>query len=196
MSYLCSLEAPPLVSKALQVHKAIALTSKFSWWNNIWCILNHIHVTPDTIHHPPLDITDELHGAYRIWWLTQTNPTHSPKLSTFHQFHPSFHQAPYLNKGPHYLRPQALRFRCSNHRLDIELGRHTNTPRQQHTCRFCPSGSLGDEYHVFKCSHFLDLQVYCGIQITSRPSFISLMQDFSIKVQQYISLVMSRIRHQ
>ena len=106
---------------------------------------------------------EELCGAYRIWWLTQTNPTHSPKLSTFRQFHPSFHQAPYLPTGPHYLRPQALRFRCSNHRLDIELGRHTNTPRPQRICRFCPSGSLGDEYHVFKCTHFLDLQIYCDI---------------------------------
>ena len=32
MSYLCSPEVPPLVSKALLVLKAIALTSKFSWW--------------------------------------------------------------------------------------------------------------------------------------------------------------------
>ena len=108
------------------------------------------------------------------------------------EWHLSFHQAPYLNNGPHYLRPQALRFRCSNHRLDIELGRHTNTPRQQ---RVCQSGSLADEYHVFKCTHFLDLQIYCDIQITSRPSFISLMLDFLIKAQRYISLVMSRIRH-
>ena len=195
MSYLCSQDIPPLVSKAILVHKAMALTSKFAWWNNAWRILNHVSITPDTIHHSPLDITEELRGKYRIWWLTQTNPTHSPKLSTFRQFHPSFHQAPYLNNGPHYLRPQALRFRCSNHRLDIELGRHTNTPRQQRVCRFCQSGSLGDEYHVFKCTHFLDLQIYCDIQITSRPSFISLMLDFPIKAQRYISLVMSRIRH-
>ena len=53
MSYLCSPDVPPLVSKAILVHKAIALTSKFAWWNNAWRILNHVTVTPDTIHHPP-----------------------------------------------------------------------------------------------------------------------------------------------
>ena len=53
MSYLCSPDVPPLVSKAILVHKAMALTSKFAWWNNAWCILNHVSVTPDTIHHHP-----------------------------------------------------------------------------------------------------------------------------------------------
>ena len=47
-------------------------------------------------------------------------PSNSPKLDSVRLFH----TANYLNQGPHYLRPQALRFRCSNHRLDIELGRH------------------------------------------------------------------------
>ena len=36
MSYLCSTEAPPLVSKAPLVQKALAHTSKFSWWNNTY----------------------------------------------------------------------------------------------------------------------------------------------------------------
>ena len=53
MSYLCSQDVPPLVSKAILVHKAMALTSKFAWWNNAWRILNHVSVTQDTIQHPP-----------------------------------------------------------------------------------------------------------------------------------------------
>ena len=52
MSYLCSPDVPPLVSKS--------------------------HTLPQTIHLPSIS--------------------------------PSFHQAPYLTTGPHYLRPQALWF--------------------------------------------------------------------------------------
>ena len=74
MSYLCSPEAPPLVSKALLVQKAIAHTSKFSWWNNTWHILNHMHITPDTISNPPTDIKDDLRLAYRRWLLTLNQP--------------------------------------------------------------------------------------------------------------------------
>ena len=89
MSYLCSPDVPPLVSKAILVHKAIALTSKFAWWNNVWRILNHVTVTPDTIHHPPRQNSVALIVSGG-----------SPKLSTFRQFHPSFHQAPFPQHRP------------------------------------------------------------------------------------------------
>ena len=53
MSYLCSQDAPPLVSKAILVHKAMALKSKFAWWNNAWRILNHVSVTSRQHPAPP-----------------------------------------------------------------------------------------------------------------------------------------------
>ena len=71
--------------------------------------------------------------------------------ATFRLFKQSFAPSAYLNEGPGYFRPAALRFRCSSHRLDIELGRHTGIPRPDRKCRFCSSTALGDEYHAFKC---------------------------------------------
>ena len=165
------------------------MTSPKGWYPQPCARHTRQHLQPPPPPPPLPDIEEELQGTYRRWWLNQTHPTNSPKLSTFHP-------APYLNTGLHYLSPQALRFRCSNHRLDIELGRHTNTARPDRTCRYCTSGSLGDEYHAFQCSHFLDLQVYCGIHITSRPNFTTLMQDFPHNVQRYVSLVMIRLQHQ
>ena len=114
-------------------------------------------------------------------------PTNLPKLRTFRKFHPSFYTAPYLNKGPPYLRAQALRFPCSNHRLDVKLGRHSHVPPELRICRICDSGSIGDEFHAFQCDGFMDLQVHYGIQITSRPQFHSDMYTFQTNMQRYIS---------
>ena len=58
------------------------------------------------------------------------------------------------------------------------LGRHTGIPRSDRKCRFCSSAALGDENHAFKCPGFLDLQVFCDINVSSQPQFITLMTAF------------------
>ena len=67
-------------------------------------------------------------------------------------------------------------------------------PRPDRKCRFCSSTALGDEYHAFKCSAFLDLQVFCDINVSSKPQFITLMSDFPLAAQRYITLLTSRIK--
>ena len=198
LAYLTSPDAPPLVARAVLVHKAIGASSKYGWWNNSWRLLQDLHVTPDNVGSVNLaDLKDDLLGGYRRWWLQQfMDPTAHPKLCTFRLFKKSFAPSAYLNEGPGYFHPAALRFRCSSHRLDIELGRHTGTPRSDSGCRICSGTALGDEFHAFKCSAFLDLQVFCDINVTSKPQFITLMTDFPIAAQRYITLLTSRIKLQ
>ena len=74
------------------------------------------------------------------------------------------------------------------------LPRHRTRPPHR-LCRFCDKQTLGDEYHAFTCAYFLDLQIYCSIHTTTRPQFISQMQDFPVNVQRYITLLMARIHH-
>ena len=71
MSYLCGPTAPPLISKALLVQRAIARSSKFSWWNNTWRILASVNITPDNISNPPTDIKGpvtqaQMHGLRTV----------------------------------------------------------------------------------------------------------------------------------
>ena len=196
LAYINGPEAPPLVTKAVMVHKAIGASSKYGWWNNSWRLLKDLHVTSENVGTANLaDLKDDLLGNYRWWWLQQfMDPNAHPKLCTFRLFKRSFAPSAYLNEGPGYFRPAALRFRCSSHRLDIELGRHTGIPRPDRNCRFCSSTALGDEYHAFKCSAFLDLQVFCDINVSSKPQFITLMSDFPLAAQRYITLLTSRIK--
>lgn len=51
------------------------------------------------------------------------------------------------------------KFRCSNHKLNIELGRHSNTPQNERLCIFCLNHNnvavIDCEYHAFfQCPKF------------------------------------------
>ena len=196
MSYITQDTAPPLIRKAVYTQKVMATKSKYNWWSNSWRILNHFKVQEsDPSDPPPCVLKEEIKSQYRCWWLRKfANPDHSPKLRTFRLFKTSFGTSSYLDFGPYYFRPALLRFRCSNHRLDIELGRHNNVPRQERSCRFCKTPSIGDEFHAFKCVAFMDLQVLCDVNVQTFPQFIAAMQSFEIRTQRYISLIMSRIK--
>ena len=93
MSYLCSPDVPPLVSKAILVHKAMALTPIFAWWNNVWHILNHVSVTSDTIHPPP----PRHHGgtSWRISYMAHPNKSHTlPQIIHLPSISPIFPPSP------------------------------------------------------------------------------------------------------
>ena len=96
---------------------------KFSWWNNSWRLLDPLNITlVNILSTNSQGIKEDLKGQYCRWWLQQfSDPSSLPKLRTFRLFKTSFAPSEYLNEGPSYFRTADLRFRCSNHRLDIEL---------------------------------------------------------------------------
>ena len=77
-----------------------------------------------------------------------------------------------------------LKFRTSNHKLPIELGRYRNIPREDRLCPFCLE--VGDEFHfIFKCSKFHAARhKYIDTKYTDRPNmikFYSLMNTDNTK---------------
>ena len=56
---------------------------------------------------------------------------------------------------PDYLRINFTRYRLSSHRLRIEIGRWSRTPREQ---RVCPCGTgTQDKIHIFHCPKVRDI---------------------------------------
>jgi hypothetical protein len=52
------------------------------------------------------------------------------------------------------------KFRTTNHKLAVELGRYTNVLRSRRFCNICDEEILGDEYHfVLECSALNDLRI-------------------------------------
>ena len=64
---------------------------------------------------------------------------------------------------PFAIRKAVAKFRFSNHKLNIEVGRHAGIPRKFRTCSHClinnNSYQIEDEYHAFfKCSLYDDIR--------------------------------------
>ena len=170
MSYITDDGAPPSSKKQSLPKNVMASKNKFTWWNNSWHVLNQFQAQ-DPSDFSLKGLKEDEQTEHRCWRLKKLSiPTNVPKLRTYRLFKTSFATSPYLNNGPHYLHPAILRFQCSNHRLDIEVGRHLNKPCEERSYRFCIKHVLGDEYHAFQCEAFLDLQVLCDINVTSHPS--------------------------
>ena len=70
-----------------------------------------------------------------------------------------------------------IRFRTSNHRLPVEVGRYNDTPFHERRCPFCEN-SLGDEYHyIMECNNFKrQRKLYIKHEFTMRPSMAKYLQ--------------------
>ena len=50
------------------------------------------------------------------------------------------------------------KFRLSNHRLMIEVGRHNGVPKEQRVCPFCPSWVENETHFLFSCPTYTHLR--------------------------------------
>lgn len=67
----------------------------------------------------------------------------------------NYQMQPYLGTVLSLVQRVALaRFRCSSHKLGVEVGRYVRRARELRTCRLCGGGGIEDEHHiVFQCPH-------------------------------------------
>jgi len=67
------------------------------------------------------------------------------------------------------LKQSLSRFRCSNHRLEVECGRHAKperVPMRDRVCRLCPLGAIEDEDHLLlMCPAHHDIRRKFGPQL-------------------------------
>ena len=110
----------------------------------------------------------------------------SPKLRTYITFKTNFVQEKYLSCLNIRKNVKALaKFRCSNHQLQIEVGRHNNISIEKRLCKFCltkGSNVIEDEFHVLLvCDKYLSLrEMYIDKMFTHPPSyqkFINIMSS-------------------
>ncbi len=80
-------------------------------------------------------------------------------------------------------RKNIARFRLSNHRLMIEVGRHRGLSRGERVCPFCP-GVVEDEYHfLFDCRTYRNQREYYLRHIfDSIPGFYGFGRDEQIEI--------------
>ena len=75
-----------------------------------------------------------------------------PKLQTYKLFKTNLNPEPCLTLSiPYKIRKAIAKFRISNSKLEIEIGRHTNVELENRLCKLCFSVNsyhIEDEYHV------------------------------------------------
>lgn len=119
--------------------------------SNVWLQQNAETINIQIIKLRILDI-------YKQSWYTNIN--NSSRLESYSLHKHTFELEQYLNvinKDKH--RIALTKFRVSSHNLEIEKGRHENTPRENRKCRNCPLNLIETEYHfLLVCPKYYNLR--------------------------------------
>jgi hypothetical protein len=140
-------------------------------------------------------VKNNLSKFYEESWLEVMQ--NSSKCSLYREFKTELKLETYLYKLDDNLRINLTKYRLSNHRLPIEVGRHNNIIRSERTCIFCTEYDIGDEYHyMFICPIFAQersklIPKNC-VQNKSVRIFCELMSTKSINTLRKLAM-MSRI---
>ena len=71
----------------------------------------------------------------------------SSKCALYKNIKTVFELEPYLYKLPKT--GNTVKFRCCNHKLEIEIGRYIGLKRDLRYCNKCTLDIMGDEHHTF-----------------------------------------------
>ncbi len=87
-----------------------------------------------------------------------------------------------------HLRQSLSRFRCSNHRLEVECGRHAkpeSVPRRDRICRLCSQGAVEDEDHLLLvCPAHHDIRCKFSQQLGKQLTPCSLLPELMHSANQ------------
>ena len=105
------------------------------------------------------------------------------KLRTYAIFKKSIGFEKYLSEIKNVtIRIQVSKFRLSNHRLMIEVGRHMGIQKEERVCPFCPSKVENEFHFLFECSVYKYQREYLIDPITKiYPGFIYLSNTLKIE---------------
>ena len=124
-------------------------------------------------------IKQNIKDQYKQKWVSDIN--NSSKCSTYRLFKKSVELEKYLTvlSYPKYI--QICKFRTTNHRLPIEIGRYRNIPRVERYCTACDQRTLGDEFHfVMSCPALSVLRSrFIPTRFTNRPNVLKFGDLFS-----------------
>ena len=102
--------------------------------------------------HPQLLVKQTLKDNFLQDWNSQLQ--NSSKGKQYNLFKDTIIREPYLTLILRHMCIPILKFRTSNHKFPIELGRYTNrcVPYCDRKCTLCTTTDLGDEFHyLLKC---------------------------------------------
>ena len=145
-----------------------------NFWNNQLYDVPHFFV-----------IRNRIRDHFMQHWYV--NICNSPKLGYYSQFKTEFKFEKYLDCITNdKLLKELAAFRLSAHNLDIELGRHSNVPREDRLCRLCPMQMVESEYHfLLVCPLYGDIRRQF-LTRTAWPSVAKFLNIMSAQTNSFL----------
>ena len=143
-----------------------------------------------------LSIKQTLVDLYTQDWYSKLN--NSSKGKNYSIFKTDICIEKYLLHLPRKSYLSLCKFRTSNHKLPIEVGRWEGVPLNERKCLHCNT-DIGDEFHyLFKCSHFTNERtLYLKPYFYRRPNILKLKELYSssnrktlINLAKFVELIM------
>ena len=121
----------------------------------------------DKFHQTSFDVIENQQGKLRTYGIFKTEIGYENYLS--------------IIKDPKK-RTVITKFRLSNHRLMIEVGRHQNIPKEFRFCPFCPNKVETEAHFLLECSAYNKLRERMLDSITGRnPNFKYYPENYQIR---------------
>ena len=117
-------------------------------------------------------VKQNVRDQYEQTWNSEVN--NSSKCISYRLFKSSFQLEKYFSILPYPKYIHVCKFRTSNHKLPIEVGRYRSIPRAERYCTNCNLRTLGDEFHcLFICPALHSIRNrYIQERYKSRPNVI------------------------
>ena len=116
-----------------------------------------VQIPPKVMHAEAVKV---LKDQFIARWYTYMD-NHS-KCDLYSLFKPVFGRVKYLSMLPPKLAITLCKYRCSNHKLEVETMRYARpfVPRHNRKCTKCNLSEVGNEiHHLLVCPRFSDLRV-------------------------------------
>ena len=85
-------------------------------------------------------------GSFSVYWREEIDKQ-PPRLKFYAKNKTLFERSKYLDTLQFKDRQQITKLLCSNHKLEVETGRHRNIEREHRLCKVCTLGQIEDENH-------------------------------------------------
>ena len=101
-----------------------------------------------------------IRDKYILFWAENKEKDEASRTQFYDKIKTQFSFENYL-EIPNFSQRQAIaKLRCSDHKLEIEKGRHNKVPKEERLCRVCDSGEIETEEHfLIKCKFYDNLKL-------------------------------------
>ena len=169
-----------LVRKALGTHDNM----QTDWICTVHFMLNYLNMGV-TLTQPRLTSTktfadlciQRIKERFIQEWRERLNNQNS-KLRTYGLFKESFEKETYLeNVTDFQMRKSITKFRCSDHHLEIEIGRHKKIPEPLRTCKICCHEIENEKHFLCSCPGYKAIRAHYFYQeVINDHSWIDILK--------------------